>query len=601
MKAIQLGISGKILGINGTILLLMALTILFISFKIGQSKLVIEGQAQLVQEQGQRMEEQREFLTRLETVNAAARRFSDLRYWLSDLAVSFLNESEEQAETAQAELEQLLSTIEQTAPEVTSEVRPVVAAYYATMMDAVDAYVDENRVLGNSLMAQARTQAAGVEARLSTLLRTVSETTQAVGDTVQAAGDKVQAAGGKVIEGNTQTRTIALFLLLATAVVGGLLSWLLARALTAPLKRTARVLEAVAQGNLTQRLEVHSHDEVGRMGQALNTALDQLASAMQSIGGNTQALARSSEGLTQVSEQMGGIAEETANQAGVVSTASEQVNANVDMVATGAEEMSASIKEIAQNASEAARVTAEAVQVAQEANSTITQLGESSTEIGNVIKVITSIAEQTNLLALNATIEAARAGEAGKGFAVVANEVKELAKQTSQATEDIGQKIATTQSDAQGAVKAIEQVSGIINKINDISNTIASAVEEQSATTNEMARNVSEAARGTGEIGQNIAHMASAAQGAKGSATEVQVAAQGFTQMAAELQRLIKPFTYEEPAVSRAATGPTVATGPAVATDPAVATGRPVVSPRSDSERGEYDSPVTTEGGVAQL
>ena len=190
-------------------------------------------------------------------------------------------------------------------------------------------------------------------------------------------------------------------------------------------------------------------------------------------------------------------AEETSAQANVVSAASEQVSKNVQTVATGVEEMNSSIREIAKNATESARVAGQAVSAADTANKTISKLGESSSEIGKVIKVITSIAEQTNLLALNATIEAARAGEAGKGFAVVANEVKELAKETAKATEDIGHKIEAIQADTRGAVDSIQQIGKVIAQINDISNTIASAVEEQTATANEMSRNVGEAAKGT--------------------------------------------------------------------------------------------------------
>ena len=185
---------------------------------------------------------------------------------------------------------------------------------------------------------------------------------------------------------------------------------------------------------------------------------------------------------------------------------------NVTTVSTGTEEMGASIKEIAKSANEAAKVATSAVKVAERTNATVAKLGETSAEIGNVIKVITSIAQQTNLLALNATIEAARAGEAGKGFAVVANEVKELAKQTAKATEDISRKIEAIQGDTKGAVEAIAQIGKIINQINDIQNTIASAVEEQTATTGEISRNVSEAARGSNEIAQNITGVAQAAR-----------------------------------------------------------------------------------------
>jgi methyl-accepting chemotaxis protein len=272
---------------------------------------------------------------------------------------------------------------------------------------------------------------------------------------------------------------------------------------------------------------------------------EELRTTVASIAGNATALGGSAEELNAVSTEMGANAEETSAQANVVSAAAEQVSKNVQTVATGVEEMSASIREIAGNATQAAKVAQEAVKVAENTNSTITKLGESSSEIGKVIKVITSIAEQTNLLALNATIEAARAGEAGKGFAVVANEVKELAKETAKATEEIGQKIDAIQSDTRSAVEAIGQISQVIDQINDISNTIASAVEEQTATTNEISRNVAEAAKGSGEIAQNITSVAKAAQSTTQGASNTQQAAAELARMAAELQQLVARFKYD--------------------------------------------------------
>jgi methyl-accepting chemotaxis protein len=204
--------------------------------------------------------------------------------------------------------------------------------------------------------------------------------------------------------------------------------------------------------------------------------------------------------------------------------------------------MLASIREIAGTPARRPRSPRTAVAVAQATNQTVAKLGESSQEIGKVIKVITSIAEQTNLLALNATIEAARAGEAGKGFAVVANEVKELAKETAKATEEISQKIEAIQADTKGAVKAIAEISTIIAQINDISNTIASAVEEQTATTNEMGRNLTEASKGVSEIARNITGVATAAQNTSQGAADVQKAARALSEMAAQLQTLVGKF-----------------------------------------------------------
>jgi methyl-accepting chemotaxis protein len=269
-------------------------------------------------------------------------------------------------------------------------------------------------------------------------------------------------------------------------------------------------------------------------------ATERKASELQrEIAQTAQTLASSSEELTALSQQMGSGASETAAQANVVSAASEQVSKNVQTVATGTEEMTASIREIAKNANEAARVATTAVKVADATNATINKLGDSSAEIGKVIKVITSIAQQTNLLALNATIEAARAGEAGKGFAVVANEVKELAKETARATEEIGQKIEAIQADTKGAVSAIAEIGSVINQINDISNTIASAVEEQTATTNEISRNVAEAAKGTTEIAANITAVAQAAKETADGAQDTQKASNQLAHLAAGLQDLV--------------------------------------------------------------
>jgi methyl-accepting chemotaxis protein len=385
---------------------------------------------------------------------------------------------------------------------------------------------------------EAKTSLKALRATTDKLESALDELTKIKTEVVKQTNENAEAV-------YVSTRLFLAALVLIAAVLAMGLGYFIARLIAGPLGQAVTILEAVAAGDLAQHLVVTSRDDVGRMAGALNRAVDSMRAAMVAIGQNAQTLAGASEELTSVSQQMSANTEETAAQANVVSAASEQVSRNIQTVTASAEEMTASIKEIAKNAGEAARVTAQAVQVTESTNTTITKLGESSAEIGEVIKVITSIAEQTNLLALNATIEAARAGEAGKGFAVVANEVKELAKQTAEATENISHKIGAIQSDAQNAVAAIGQISGIINQINDIAGTIASAVEEQSVTTAEMGRNVEEAAKGGAEIAQNIGGVAQAAQSTASGATETQASAQELSRMAIELQQLVGQFKVE--------------------------------------------------------
>jgi methyl-accepting chemotaxis protein len=350
------------------------------------------------------------------------------------------------------------------------------------------------------------------------------------------------------METATESKTITLIVSLAVAgvIVGVLAAVVVARSITGAIARMVAVIQEIANNNLAiEDMQVSSQDEIGVASRALNRMKNNLREVIQSIAGTADQVASASEELSSTSQQITANSEETSTQAQVVSSASEQVNKNLQTVATGSEEMSASIKEIAKNAHESAKVATGAVKVAEETNQVVGKLGDSSTEIGQVIKVITSIAQQTNLLALNATIEAARAGEAGKGFAVVANEVKELAKQTAKATEDISRKIEAIQGDTKNAVGAIGQISEVIKQVNDISNTIATAVEEQNATTNEMARNVGEAAKASSEISNNISGVAGAAQNTAQSANESAKAAHSLAEMSGKLRELVAQFRLE--------------------------------------------------------
>ena len=343
-------------------------------------------------------------------------------------------------------------------------------------------------------------------------------------------------------EAHRHRRLLALVLTLVALVISALLVLQVAKGITQPMATCVTGLQKLAAKDLTHRLDASSHGELGDIAGAINQAADGMREAIHSLCASAEELKQASENQTEASHQLSANAEETSAQAKVVSKAAEKVSKNAQAVAMAVDELSNSIREIASNAQDAARVATEAVQVASSTNVTVTRLGQSSTEIGEVIKVITSIAEQTNLLALNATIEAARAGEAGKGFAVVANAVKELAKETAKATEDISRKIDGTQRDIHDAVDGIRRIGHIIEQINDFQNSIAGAVEEQTVVTRQISSNVADAARGSTEIADNIIAVAQAAAGTAEGAATTQQAAQKSASLAVRLQGLVAQF-----------------------------------------------------------
>ncbi len=347
---------------------------------------------------------------------------------------------------------------------------------------------------------------------------------QEAGNSIQGSVSLMHKISSKIrgiLDNTTQTgKKIILVFILAGFVIGIVLSVLLISSITAPIKGASSMLKDIAQGegDLTQRLNVETKDELGELARWFNTFMDKLQGIIRDIAVNSETLGGSANTLTDLAGQMSKGAEETLERSNSVAASAEEMSRNMESVAaateesavninsmaTATEEMTSTIDEIARNSEQARAISDDAVQKSLRASGKINALGESAKEISKVTETIAEISEQTNLLALNATIEAARAGEAGKGFSVVAEEIKSLAMQTAASTMDIKGKIENVQNSTLETVAEIETITGVIDSVNQIVATIATAIEEQTATTKEIACNIAQASTGIQEVSEKV-------------------------------------------------------------------------------------------------
>jgi methyl-accepting chemotaxis protein len=377
---------------------------------------------------------------------------------------------------------------------------------------------------------------------ITKLMPLVAANEAAVQELVKLAHQKIDAMGHEAASEVVWRIGMNLLLLTFCSVIGLWMSWFVASRIAMGLHEKIAALGEVAAGDFTQRLETDRGDELGQLALAINQMSTSLARMRDQIRVKAETLTSASAALTTTSRQLTKSSQQVASQASAASAAAEQISQSSGTISTATEEMTASVNEIAANAATAVDVAGSAAHLANTTNQSMMQLDVSSAEIGNVVKLITSIAEQTNLLALNAAIEAARAGDAGKGFAVVANEVKELAKETAKATEDISLKIQAIQRDARSAVGAINEITSVIGRISDIQNTIASSVAEQTATTSEIAHNISETFAASSEIAKNVTGVAQGAQETEAAAARAQQSADELTNLAESLLEMLGGF-----------------------------------------------------------
>ncbi|MBI5551454.1 MAG: methyl-accepting chemotaxis protein [Desulfobacterales bacterium] len=365
-------------------------------------------------------------------------------------------------------------------------------------------------------------------------------------------GQDLKTALTDISNSTRRQRYTNLFVFLGVVVCATLfVSFIVRRFISKPIRDTVEMIKDIAQGegDLTRRLAIQSNDEIGELVHWLNLFLEKLQAIIKKLAANTGMVDSAASDLLSISGQMSsnaettrtlantvaGATEEMSQSLGQVAGAMDQSSNNTNMVASAAEEMSATIQEIAQNSEKARSISNSAVAQAKSAGEKMAALGKAAQDIGKITETITEISEQTNLLSLNATIEAARAGEAGRGFAVVANEIKELAKQTAAATQDIKGKINGVQSTTASTVSEIDEITNVINKVNEIVAGIAAAVEQQSVATREIADKIGQASEGIQQVNTGVGTSSQTSSQIAGDISNVKISADEISNDSAQI------------------------------------------------------------------
>jgi len=435
-----------------------------------------------------------------------------------------------------------LAAVRKLAHELIDDLEPSEAASLKLVAEHLDTY--ESRLGGiQEAVAKARAQAGNAAPDMAAVDALVKTWRAGGVELVSQLGTTTAAVAARMDSVSRLSMTTMVVLVAISTAVGALLAWRLTVAITRPVAVVRGTLTAMATGDLTRRTAVSSRDEVGEMAADLDRTSAGLRTMIASISQSAHGIAGAADGLNAVSGTLTASASTVSAQSGSVSASATEVSQNINTFAAGVEEMNASVSEIAQNASQAAGVAQEGVAAAARAQAAMTRLETSSAEIGSIVQMINAIAAKTNLLALNATIEAARAGAAGSGFAVVAGEVKQLARQTASATGDIHKRVDGIQTDTREATAAIRQLSEIADRVSGLQQSIASAVEEQSATTRELSGNIAQVSQGGADIARTIVTVADAARSAEQGAQETLASAKELARLAADMQQVVGRFT----------------------------------------------------------